>query len=644
LKSNVSDFLELADQIYIDATAKCTADVSDNRDLLTIRSRVKYEGLSFLTISLPQFAKGFERSLAVGHIVPDLFRGFYFPKRQAIPAFLQGMLGQLFDIETGVLLHETPEHSVLVGSVRQICLSFKKVQIECTPERVYAAVEGFVQIEHDFDVFTLPREDIQRFSLVSSMLWDNMFREFSLDRLIPRHGPGATAERISGNQKYDWHSWYDRIEPYFHLLGSGFPVGAGNSLPEKETDPVLDELDLVTIIGESDELPVRVVTVPKTLKAPRIIAIEPSCVQYAQQGVRDYLYETLERKWPTSGRVNFTRQDINQRLALKASRTGRLATIDLSDASDRVPHDIAMMMFRGNPDLQDAIEACRSRFARLPDGRVIGPLRKFASMGSALCFPVEAMYFYTICVLALMESRELSYTFRNIQKMARKVYVYGDDIVVPSANAVAVSAYLHKYHCKVNVSKSFSEGNFRESCGLDAYLGMEVTPTYLRQERPRYRRQASHIISWVATANQFYLKGYWRTSQFMFNRIEKLIGNIPYGSLESEGLVRVSFLGYKSVQRWNSLLHRFEVKAMAPRAVYVDDIIDGYPALAKCLIKLELANRELDYSDPSVQIAMKNDPLRYQHLTNAVSSDKKHLLRSALHGGVALNRRWVPSH
>jgi len=649
--SNVSDFLDLVVRVYHDATAKCVADVSDERDLKTIRSRVEHEGLSFLTITLPQFAKDFERSLAAGAIDSSLFRGF--PRllkrrgavlsRWAIPAFLQGMLSQMFDIETGELQDETQDFSTIVEAVRQVCCLFKKVEIECTPARVHAAVESFVGIEHEFSSYSCTEEDSALFLQTSSMLWDGLFSDFSVDNLLPRHGPGATAERISGNSKYNWRRWHDRLEPYFHLTGDAYPLGVCAAGEDDDGNVFVPEemLEMVTIVPEQLEQPVRVVAVPKTLKSPRIIAIEPCCNQFAQQGLRDYLYSVLEKRYPTAGRINFSSQSINQRLALKASRTGRLATIDLSDASDRVPYALAREMFRSVPDLWDAIDACRSKFAQLPDKTIIGPLGKFASMGSALCFPVEAMYFYTICVSALMEAQSLSYTFRNVQKTARKVYVYGDDIVVPAAYATAVTAHLQKYNCKVNTAKSFWTGKFREFCGVDAYSGQEVTPTYLRQVRPRSRRQAKHIISWVATANQFYLKGYWSTAQFMFKQIERIIGSLPYGPERSAGLVRVSYLGYRSVQRWSDLLHRYEVKAMVPKPVYQEDELGGYAALSKCLGKLEAASRSSRRLDTLDEFSVVDESSLEPYLESVVSQDEKHLYRSALHGGVTLSSRWI---
>jgi len=564
LKSNVSDYLKLMEVVYIDATIKCIADVSDFRDLEVIRSRVEEEGFSFLTITLPRFCQDFERSLGLGYIDSKFFQGFR--KNRSIPAFLQGMISQIFDRETGSILNEQNDFPTIIEAVRQICLLFKKVEIECTPERLAAALTSFKETERSFELFSLPEASHSQFLAVSRCLWDNMLVDIDPSRCFPRHGPGATAEGISGNQKYSWQYWNERLEPYFPVLENAYPLGTP-----------LDswELEKLTIVPRNEETPVRVVFVPKTLKSPRVIAIEPCCVQYTQQGLRDVLYDKMEKYWLTAGHINFRDQSINQRLAISASSTGQLATIDLSDASDRVPHDLAMEMFDGNPDFRDAIESCRSTSARLPNGELIPTLKKFASMGSALCFPVEAMYFYTICIVALLQENGLPVTQRNIFTVSRDVYVYGDDIIVPTTNAMTVLDYLQKYNCKVNVNKTFVSGSFRESCGVDAYSGYEVTPTYIRKLHPENWRQADRIISWCATANLFYKKGYWRTATRLWNIVERLVGRIPYlasrytdgledyeSHLEdmSSGLGRISYLGYRSVERWDRKLQQPQVR------------------------------------------------------------------------------------
>jgi hypothetical protein len=558
------------------------------------------------------------------------------------------MISQIFDQETGRIIDEkhtnnsgpnssepgvvTSDISTIVESVRQICLTFKKVEIECTPQRVQTALDNFAEIEQSFEEFSIPESDHAKFLAVSDVLWHNLVSSCELAECTPKHGPGATAERISGNQKYVWRRWHDRLEPYFHLVGQGYP----NGLPAES-----NELEITSIIPQNQEQPVRVTPVPKTLKGPRIIAIEPCCVQFAQQGMRDLLYRKIESYWLTRDHINFSDQTVNQKLAISSSLTGQFATIDLSDASDRVPRSLALEMFRSNPDFRDAIDACRSSNAALPDGTIIGPLRKFASMGSALCFPVEAMYFYTICVVALLEIQNLPVSPRNVFNVSRGLYVYGDDIVVPATYAVFVLDYLRKYNCKVNDAKTFYRGNFRESCGVDAFAGYEVTPTYLRQMRPENKQQADRLISWAATANLFYKKGYWRTATLMFKELESILGNIPYVSEQSSAIGRISFLGFCSAERWNKDLQRFEIKAYVPSPVYRKDKLSGYSALSKCLTSSDVPKER------SVHVDARRRWTRIAigaFLSEMYPSiDVRHLERSARHGAVTLKHRWVPS-
>lgn len=610
MKSNVSDYLVLVTHIYRDATSLCTADVSDLRDLKTIRSRVKDEGLSFLTITLPSFCADFDKSLERGFIDSKCFRNF--GKYRAIPHFLRGMLSRIFDLETGRIYDQTDDFtsavSPIISCVRQICLAFKKVELSCAPKRNAAALNSFVTVEHSFEMFSLPREERESFSRVSSMLWGNMLHDLRVSDVLPRHGPGATADRITGNQKYVWRRWHERLEPYFPIAGLGYI----------NTEDVERQLEGVSFVSSEREQPVRVTLVPKTLKGPRVIAIEPSCMQYTQQGIRAELYARIESNWLTGQHINFTDQTINQSHAMSGSKDGLLATIDLSDASDRVPRDLALEMFRCNPDLRDAIDACRSTHAELPSGAVIGPLRKFASMGSALCFPVEAMYFYTICVKALLRAQSLPETYRSLEIVGRQVYVYGDDIIVPSAYADTVIEHLQWYNCKVNSAKTFVSGKFRESCGVEAYAGYDVTPTYVRQEPPDNRRQVSRLISWVATANLFYKRGFWSTAQHMFSRVERHLGKLPYVSETSGLLGRFSFLGYRTVERWSVKYQRLEVKAWCPRSVRATDRIEGNAALMKSLLKLEGL------------------------IDLWAERDARHLERFELHGEVAIQRRWSP--
>lgn len=547
MKSIASDLLPVLHEIYKDSCSKCSAPY-DIRDWETIQSRCRHEGLSFLTITLPQFGRDFERSLAAEKVCPSIFRAF--GKIGSIPKFLQGMIGLVFNSRTGDILND--EFSAeAIECVRQIAYTFKKLEVACTSERDAGQVAVFIEDERRLHSEQVDPDHFTEFSKVSRVLWDSCLADISVNQLVPKHGPGSTADRLSPNGKYRLKEWHRRLEGYFPFFSY---VLSENAMDSEEFQQVID-------VPEDEERPVKVVLVPKDSRGSRIIAMEPACNQYCQQAISGALVDALESSRITRGHVNFRDQSVNQLLARTASETGQLATLDLSCASDNVPYALAITMFDGHPDLKGAVDACRSRRAELPNGDVL-PLAKFASMGSALCFPVESMYFYTLCVLSLLKERNLQPTYDNCFKVSRSVFVYGDDIIVPSASAESVIAILQRYKCRVNTNKSFWTGKFRESCGQDAWRGRDVTPTYIRQTRPHNCRSASEVVSWVAAANAFYRKGFWRTTSLLRNVVERALGiALPYVQETSPGLGWHTFQGWETIgNRWDSHLHMSKVQ------------------------------------------------------------------------------------
>lgn len=622
MKSHASDLIELATHIYRDIAAT-TATVPDQRDLDTLRLRVEKEGISFLTLTLPTLAGDLERSLSDGFISSTRFRSF--KKRGKVPAFLQGYFMNVFDVGTGRIIDEPCKDSV--RSIRQFSSAFKKIRIACAPHREAKAITQFISCEQDLEE-ELHTDYVNDFTKVANCLWGKVFADSNIivQDLIPRHGPGATAEKISGNRKFKFLRWHDRLEPYFPLLSNAYPnEGACES----------EEFEKVSVITEEQEQPVRVITVPKTLKGPRIIAIEPVCMQYTQQAISKALVKALEGHFLTGGHVNFTDQSINQRLAISSSRDRRYSTIDLSSASDRVPLDLASYMFNTVPDLKGAVLACRSRRASHPQFNII-KLRKFASMGSALCFPIEAMYFYTICVMALLEKRGLPVSVPSIASVKEDIYVYGDDILVPTNEVASVIEYLQKYHCKVNTAKSFWDGKFRESCGMDAYDGVDVSITYIRELRPSDRKSTKALISWVSTSNQFYSKGYLETASHMIKVCENILGKLPIVGERCSGLGKVwpsSLENPRVPTRWNERLHRLEVKTWVAKPVRIDDALSGQAALLKCLVKMELKPPPLPRNLSLKQFALS--------MRDLIVEDSDHLEQTVKRGTVNLRRRWI---
>lgn len=234
-------------------------------------------------------------------------------------------------------------------------------------------------------------------------------------------------------------------------------------------------------------------------------------------------------------------------------------------------------------------------------------------MGSALCFPIEAMYFFTVITLALLRKAGLPVTNSSISKVTRDVYVYGDDIIVPVDAVDVVIGALQRYNCKVNAGKSFWTGKFRESCGVDAYDGEVVTPTYVRRV-PDGKVSPSDLLSWIATSNLFYKKGYWMTSTTLKDVVERVTGKLPLVLETSAGQGWFSYQGGYSVHRWSVKLHRYEVRTLIASPSYMPDPLDDWPALLKFFLT-----------------SMHRGPLDIV--------DEEHLRRSPRYGTVSMKRR-----
>jgi len=148
-----------------------------------------------------------------------------------------------------------------------------------------------------------------------------------------------------------------------------------------------------------------------------------------------------------------------------SSVAGKLATLDLKDASDLLRLDVVTRLFP--PNWGEALCACRSARTKLPDGRLV-TLSKHAPMGSAVCFPVMALTIWALLTAIAPKSAR------------KQILVYGDDIVVPTFMTSDAIQVLTAVGLRVNVNKSFSRGPFRESCGEEFIYGCRVTPVRLR--------------------------------------------------------------------------------------------------------------------------------------------------------------------
>ena len=337
-------------------------------------------------------------------------------------------------------------------------------------------------------------------------LLSSLFACFDPNDIKPRHGPGAVSTKEQLWAKYQWTNVSANITRVYPL-DAYFMASLGH---------VCDTYNSYRAITEVDHS-ARVVLVPKDSRGPRLISCEPVDYQWIQQGLGTAIVQLVERHPLTRENVRFTDQEPNRMAAKFGSLVGRYSTLDLNEASDRVSLDLVRLLFP--PHICEYLEACRSSSTILPDGRVL-KLRKFAPMGSCLCFPIMALTIWAILTAGTTDT-----------DTRKSIYVYGDDVIVPTAYAANAIEQLESYGLKINHDKSCTSGLFRESCGMDAFLGVDVTPVRIKTVWSSHPSPDVYC-SWIAYANSFYDRRCFATYDYIVSLLHHVYGAIP-----DEGMV-----------------------------------------------------------------------------------------------------------
>jgi hypothetical protein len=504
-RNSLETYVSLTMQLFRDI-AQCYPDGCEvEGDLMKMRKRIDSEGFSFLTKTLPSLAKAIDFALTRDEVLS--VDGFKQSPGSVIPKFLGWLLGRIFttdgyvkkDLDVTALRH-----------ARQLLYFTYKLDIPYDKTTEKSVIESFVRTEEELHLLDFSSQ-LDSITKRARTLVSRVFVGFDPRDIIPRHGPGA----VSTGERVGEKSNFSRIYP---RLDAEYPFTEYFTLGESH---IVDQLDWIQSLATEDQATAKVVLVPKDSRGPRLISCEPLELQWIQQGLQRAIYPLVEKHRLTRGHVNFTNQEVNRQLALEGSRTRKYVTLDMKDASDRVSLRLVEELFCGTSLLQ-ALKACRSDFTRLPDGRLVH-LSKFAPMGSAVCFPIEALCFWALAVSVLsLHGRSLRYALQN-------VYVYGDDIIVRDKDYHLLLKYFPLYGLMFNERKCCTGGFFRESCGCDAYKGVEVTPIRLRTRwSHRDKLSASELASYIELSNSLYTAGYWGTSDLIRSMVSNRYGKIPF--------------------------------------------------------------------------------------------------------------------
>lgn len=501
-----------------------------------VERSVDTQGIGYITKTLPLLGKALDAALVNGQLTTSpttprrYLKGWKILKSLGekyvteIPMFMGELFSRVFHPD-GKLLELPCVDSVKM--LRQVLYSFYKYELPYTDEQeqqvlsLFKDTESELSTRQDFELVMAQdlvnsyqnrrkpnnkAPSVAEIMREARILLSGLFATFDPKDIYPRHGPGSVATKQRLWEKFRWTNVSARITAVYPY-DEYFCSSGGH---------VCDTFDQFDLVGGED-LPARVVLVPKDSRGPRLISEEPVDFQWIQQGLGRAIVEHVEGHPLTRENVRFTDQTPNRNAALLGSRDGKYSTLDLKEASDRVSFGLVRLLFPGY--LCRYLGACRSLSTELPNGEVLR-LLKFAPMGSCLCFPIMALTVWAILTAGASDAHT-----------RERVYVYGDDVIVPTAHAANAIEQLEAFGLKVNRAKSCTSGLFRESCGMDAFKGVDVTPVRFKTVWSSSQR-AEVYTAWIAYANSMWDRRFYRTYDLIVGWLRSVYGPLPCDSMQ----------------------------------------------------------------------------------------------------------------
>lgn len=618
-----------------------------DRDFITIQKRFENEGYGFLAVALPALCDALVEGLKKGRFTcPPGFRKE--AKWGTIPALFQGMFCEVFEPSTGNL-KDSIENGVL-KDLYQILKVFKKVQLNASNEEILheKAVSGFYQCDESASQVVIPDRHDHLIGRVCRLLLPTLITK-DVSNVIYKHGPGAVEEGFSSNQKWSELAasiYHDRYVPEWANLSGVFNSAWVSSTGKRRARPILGYDGSESVIQQEEavvpSLPgsgttsetaslqaakARLISVAKNSTSRRTITIEPMLNMFLQQGLNTALRDSIKECPVLSLSLDLTDQAKNKYLALAGSLTGDWATLDLKSASDLLSLTLVRSVFRHHPDFLGLMEECRSPYVKC-GGKPLLTLGKYAGMGNATTFPVQSICFATVCIAAILDAQGLTPTYWRVRRAARLLRVYGDDIVVSTKYAHQCVNWLQQVGLLVNEKKSFLTGNFKESCGTDAYKGVEITPAYCRFRPEDIDGSPSAYAGFVSFSNHLWELGLYKTSTWAKELVESSIGRtLPLVSRQSGVLGWHSRQDAMTAHKWCRRTQQLVTKATALTSLKRKDKLDGYGALLKCLSgKHSKAPEEV-----------------INRLPEELGLEKDHLNMTVVRFKPRMTRRWVPT-
>lgn len=419
------------------------------------------------------------------------------------------------------------------------------MKLELTrPDLESKALDDYLEFEANY-----PALDINgnTYALPLKRIIEKWFREFKYDGSDCRHGNGSVANATRAKlDKYLSMHIDDKLN-YLYNRNKAY------NLYERLPFPPKEDLDRCS----------KLQFVPKNISKLRSISMEPAALQFVQQGVMTSLYRFIKHHRVMKRHINLSDQTQNKSFAYDGSITDRYSTIDLSAASDSVSYDLVHYLFSGLPEVWRWIICTRSDRTLLPDGSKLY-LKKFAPMGSAICFPLETVIFAAIAELATLIGHERGLT----QDVRTGVYndyytVYGDDIIVPRGVYQLTADILTSFGFSMNMDKSYDHSPFKESCGGNYFCGTDITAIKWKINLTKSGKLDAENYGAICTVvNALFDKGYKVTRCYLI-RLLKEQGYQPLFTSErgkSPAIYSPTPTNFHLKKKWRSGLQCFELE------------------------------------------------------------------------------------
>jgi len=217
--------------------------------------------------------------------------------------------------------------------------------------------------------------------------------------------------------------------------------------------------------------------VAKNAKTDRPICIEPVLNGLLQKAVGSL----MKQRFKIHNLDLFT-QERNQHLCKNAQRFG-LSTVDFSSASDTVSVSTVFNLL----PIDWALLLNKLRSTSYTFEKVSYPLIKFSSMGNGFTFELESALFFALAYAVI----------KYLRLSDEHLTVFGDDVILPRDAFDLYSKVTEMYGFTVNKEKSYKNGSFFESCGVDVFDARDVRAYYIKgaiNNVPQYTRVANYVL------------------------------------------------------------------------------------------------------------------------------------------------------